>query len=352
MWSPRWNLAGQVADRLAYAAPEASYTIDSYPGELILVPPCEGDKQVPCLFVQSSHARFIFICFHGNAEDLGKSYDFWKAMCEIFQVHILAVEYPGYGICEGPCSEAGIMANATAAMQFVTGTLRWPLDSIKLFGRSLGTGPSIALAARYDVAGLVLVTPFLSIREIFRSQVGKLADIFEDSFLNYKIAEQIQSQTLIIHGKQDKLIPCSHGMQIYSMLQGKKMMVCPDKMHHNTALLEDMHMFVRPMMQFFSLPDYTFVDPELPDLVLPKYLIEANKVQLSTPRKERPDSHWPGCKLNYRSTSCHPDLSFNVSFKEDRAARVPFGFEAGRGFDLDQEQSSPKEGDIDTAIPT
>lgn len=283
--------------------------MDSFPGELILIPPADGDKLVPCLFMPFRHARFIFICFHGNAEDLGRTYEFWQTMRDIFQVHILAVEYPGYGICAGPCSESGIMSNADAAMQFVRQSLDWPLDGIKLFGRSLGTAPTIALAAKCKVAGVVLVTPFLSIREIFRSQVGKVADVFQDYFLNYKLVHQIHSQTLIIHGKNDKLIPCSHGMQIYSGVRGKKMMVLSEKMHHNMSLMEDMQTFVRPMMQFFSLPDYTFIDPELPEWVWPASIAEL-KLGKEPPEVERTMT-WPECNI-YRSTSDHPAKSLNL----------------------------------------
>merc|ERR1719387_956732 len=48
-------------------------------------------------------------------------------------------------------------------------------------------------------------------------------------------------------------------------------MVCPEKMQHNSPLLENISIFVRPMTQFFSLPDYTFTDLELPHWVLPTH---------------------------------------------------------------------------------
>merc|ERR1719447_269347 len=103
-------------------------------------------------------------------------------MRECFQVHVLAVEYPGYGICPGKADEDGIIANANAAMRFVTDTLNWPCDAIKLVGCSMGTGLCVALAARYRVAGLVLVSPFTSIRDVFRTHVGPLADMVTDCF--------------------------------------------------------------------------------------------------------------------------------------------------------------------------
>lgn len=267
--SPSWN----VVERLVFPAPKASYDVKSFPDELILIPREDGAK-VPAVFLPFKHARFLIIYFHGNAEDLGLCYSFCTIIRDLFQVHMLAVEYPGYGICSGPCSEDGIMANALAAMRFVTETLHWPCDGIKLLGRSLGTGPAVALAARYDVAGVILVTPFLSIREIFRSQVGGVADFIAERFPSHELAGKIESPTLIIHGQQDTLIPLQHGKQIYDSVPAKKMMVCPALMGHNTSLLANVGTFVLPMTQFFSLPDYTFEDIEVPEWVFPDSNVE------------------------------------------------------------------------------
>lgn len=259
-----WN----IVERICFPAPKPSYTIKSFPEELILIPREDGEK-VPCLFLPFRHARFLFIYFHANAEDLGLCHTFCTIIRDLFQVHMLAVEYPGYGICPGSPTEEGIRANAQAAVRFALDTLKWPSDGIKLFGRSIGTGAALALAAENEMAGLILVTPFTSIREIVRHQIGSLADLISDRFPNIDVASKIESPTLIIHGQQDTLIPISHSKAIYDALPAKKMMVCPAMMGHNTSLLGNVGTFVLPMTQFFSLPDYTFEDIEVPEWVFP-----------------------------------------------------------------------------------
>lgn len=274
--SKSWNLV----ERLCFPAPTASYTIKSFPEELILIPGGADGEKVPCLFLPFRHARFLFIYFHANAEDLGLCHTFCTIIRDLFQVHMLAVEYPGYGICPGHCDEAGMMANASAAVRFALDTLRWPCDGIKLFGRSIGTGPAVALAAQHDMAGLILVTPFLSIKRIFAAQVGALAGLMQDRFDNFELASKIESPTLIIHGQQDTLIPLAHSKMIYDALPAKKMMVCPAMMGHNTSLLANVGTFVLPMTQFFSLPDYTFEDIEVPSWVFPENTKEEEQEQL------------------------------------------------------------------------
>jgi len=260
--STSWN----VVERLCFPSPRPTYTVASFPRELIFIPRSDG-FDVPCVFLPFRHARFLVLYFHGNAEDLGSCYPFCSVIRDLFQVHVLAVEYPGYGVCAGTSDEAGLMANADAAMTFVLETLHWPRDGVKLLGRSLGTAPCVALAAKQEVAGVILVAPFLSIREIFRSQVGRMADLVMDRFPNYLLAQHIRSPTLIVHGQLDTLIPCEHGRRIYDSVPAKKMMVCPALMGHNSCLLRDVSDFVLPMTQFFSLPDYTFEDIVVPDWV-------------------------------------------------------------------------------------
>ena len=54
---------------------------------------------VPCLFLpclKGSNKLIIF--FHGNAEDLGISYEMLDHMRTALRINLMAVEYPGYGI--------------------------------------------------------------------------------------------------------------------------------------------------------------------------------------------------------------------------------------------------------------
>mmetsp|Transcript_71007 Transcript_71007/g.197243 ORF Transcript_71007/g.197243 Transcript_71007/m.197243 type:complete len:370 (+) Transcript_71007:98-1207(+) len=276
--NPSWN----IVERLLFPAPPPQYSILSFPGQLILVPDSDG-RNVPCLFMRCPHARFVLIYFHANAEDLGFSYEFCRILCDELQVHILAVEYPGYGICPGRTDEAGIIANARAALRFVMNVLEWPADGIKIFGRSLGTGPALALAAEQPgLAGLILVSPFTSIRCLFRQRIGDMCELVEDRFPNLVCAREVFCPTLIVHGQKDGLVPVSHAKQIYDALTSKKMLVTPTDMGHNTSLLRSFGLFLQPMTRFFPLPDYTFEDIELPAWVSPRGEAETEPRAITT----------------------------------------------------------------------
>lgn len=59
--------------------------------------------------------------FHGNAEDIGLSYELLDHMRSNFKINVLAVEYPGYGVHvdpEGP-EEDKIKADVEDVLDFI-----------------------------------------------------------------------------------------------------------------------------------------------------------------------------------------------------------------------------------------
>jgi esterase/lipase len=92
-------------------------------------------------------------------------------------MHVLAVEYPGYGIYHGdsPTSDK-IIADAEIVYKFLTKELFWKEHDIIVCGRSIGSGPACYLASTFAPSSLVLVSPHTSIRGIVKDKfLGGLA---------------------------------------------------------------------------------------------------------------------------------------------------------------------------------
>jgi hypothetical protein len=54
---------------------------------------------IPCLYLPYDEgARKIILYFHGNAEDIGLAFDLLYMMGQKMEMHVLAIEYPGYGL--------------------------------------------------------------------------------------------------------------------------------------------------------------------------------------------------------------------------------------------------------------
>lgn len=103
---------------------------------------------IPCLYIPYlSGASKLIIYFHGNAEDLGLAYELLEHMKNTMKMHVLAVEYPGYGIYPGHPNSEGILEDALTVWEYLTNEMNINAKDIILFGRSLGTGPAIELAS-------------------------------------------------------------------------------------------------------------------------------------------------------------------------------------------------------------
>jgi len=61
------------------------------------------------------------IYFHGNAEDLGLAYELLDHLKSSLKVHVLAVEYPGYGIYPGKTTAEAILEDALTVWDYFTG---------------------------------------------------------------------------------------------------------------------------------------------------------------------------------------------------------------------------------------
>ena len=129
---------------------------------------------VPCLYLPSGAPDRLLIFFHGNGEDLGMIY----ATCDRFRtelcLNVLAVEYPNYGVYEDPsgASEEKILSDAELVYTFVQDVAKIEESDIIVMGRSLGSGPASHLAAKYNPASLVLLSPLTSIKSVASESVG------------------------------------------------------------------------------------------------------------------------------------------------------------------------------------
>eukprot|EP00930_Biecheleria_cincta_P013050 TRINITY_DN11831_c0_g1_i1.p1 TRINITY_DN11831_c0_g1~~TRINITY_DN11831_c0_g1_i1.p1 ORF type:complete len:558 (+),score=78.03 TRINITY_DN11831_c0_g1_i1:48-1721(+) len=264
-----------LVNSLLFPSPESTYMADTFPcDELIWLPrsldPENLDPQsdVPCTFLTFSSARFIMLYFHSNAEDLGRCRQFCNMLRMQFQVNVLAVEYPGYGLCPGgQADEDSVVANALLGYRFITQVLNFQPEDIIVIGRSIGSGPALYIGAQYPVYGVILICPFLSVKEVVRNHLGRLADLIQERFPNMDRVKQITASLLVVHGKKDNVIPCEHGEALYEACSRRKLLVTPNDMNHNSNLLSDPGAFVVPVLQFFRLPDYSFESMIVPSWV-------------------------------------------------------------------------------------
>lgn len=184
-------------------------------------------RSVPCLSFQASQttqdrasiimSQRLILYFHANGEDLSQLSEFLGTMRDALNVSILAVEYPGYGLYHGEPTEEQIFEDAEGVIIFVGKELNIQYCNIVVVGRSIGSGAAVHLCTKFKLGGLVLISPFTSIKAVIRDKVGLLiSKCIKERFNNLDKIHLVQCKVKIIHGSKDELVRPEHSKLLAS----------------------------------------------------------------------------------------------------------------------------------------
>lgn len=228
---------GTIHNSLYPIPPQPSYAA-AHPG-LISLKTSDGVR-LAARHLQAPGNETTIIFSHGNGEDLGHSLDFQDGL-HAMGVDVLAYDYRGYGQSGGRPSEAGLYRDIEAAYRHAKAS---GAKRIVLFGGSLGGGPSVELASRTKVDGLVLRSTFSSVHA-----VARLGWLPGSPYNNLAKIGQVDCPVLIIHGERDAFIPVRHSEKLYARATRPKRLVrIPGKGHNDIwldAYREELRSFIK-----------------------------------------------------------------------------------------------------------
>lgn len=187
--------------------------------------------EIAALWLPNPKARFTLWYFHGNAEDLGDIAPHLQALHDA-GFSVFAFDYPGYGLSSGQPGEKAIYAAAHTARIHLRETLKVPASATILLGRSLGGGPATQLATEEPVAGLVLQSAFTSVYRVVTHWRLLPFDMFE----NLRKLPKVTSPVLVMHGRQDQVIPFSHGEALFAAAREPKQNLWLPAAGHNNLV--------------------------------------------------------------------------------------------------------------------
>lgn len=161
--------------------------------------------------------KISVFALHGNSGNLNSQYLRFVELTK-YGFQIFLFDYPGFGYSEGKSTRANAVVDSFSVFDFFKN-----LDEIKntpkvIYGQSIGGNFSIPVAARNqdDIEGLVLEGTFISFNAIANRKVPLLGGLVikenEDNRINLK---NFKKSVLIIHSREDKLIPLEMGKQLY-----------------------------------------------------------------------------------------------------------------------------------------
>lgn len=179
------------------------------------------------------------LLFHGNA---GCALDRGTYVAELTRTagrpfrRVCLFEYPGYGARPGSPGEGTVTRAALAAFDELAAG-----GPVFLVGESLGTGAACAVAAARpdDVAGLLLITPFTSLRDVARAHYPWLPiNLFmRDRYDNTAALRSYRGPVVVVVAPRDTVVPPELGRRLFESYAGPKRLRTDAGDTHNEILL-------------------------------------------------------------------------------------------------------------------
>ncbi|KAL7836299.1 hypothetical protein AOLI_G00275830 [Acnodon oligacanthus] len=231
----------KIASKLAFLPPEPTYTLmcdesgsrwtlhlseradwqysarEKDAIECFMTRTSRGNR-IACMFVRCSpNARYTLLFSHGNAVDLGQMSSFYIGLGSRINCNVFSYDYSGYGASSGKPSEKNLYADVDAAWQALRTRYGIRPENVIIYGQSIGTVPSVDLAARYESAAVILHSPLTSGMRVAFPDTKKTYCF--DAFPNIDKISKVTSPVLVIHGTEDEVIDFSHGLALYERCQ-------------------------------------------------------------------------------------------------------------------------------------
>jgi len=176
-----------------------------------------GDRvQLHGWYIPSPNSDFTVLLCHTNGGNMMYQLD----SINIFHnlgLSCFIFDYRGYGISRGQPSEHGTYLDARAAFRWLTKKKKIPAEKTIVFGRSLGGSIAAYLAGRAKPRGLVIESAFTSYIAI-GSKFYPYMPVKWFARFKYPTIEYVRKVTcpvLVIHSRNDEVIPFEFGLQLY-----------------------------------------------------------------------------------------------------------------------------------------
>ncbi|KEH35009.1 putative acylglycerol lipase [Medicago truncatula] len=204
--------------------------------------------EIVAMYVRHPMAKTTVLYSHGNAADIGQMYELFVELSIHLRVNLIGYDYSGYGQSSGKPSEHNTYADIEAVYKCLEENYGAKQEDIILYGQSVGSGPTLDLAARLPrLRAVVLHSPILSgLRVMYPVKRTYWFDIYK----NIDKIPLVKCPVLVIHGTADEVVDCSHGKHLWELCQQKyEPLWLKDGNHCNLELYPE---YLRHLRKFIS----------------------------------------------------------------------------------------------------
>lgn len=198
----------------------------------------QQNEYIPAYYFFNPINTVTIVYSHGNATDIGRIYDWMDIIHQSCQVNIVCYDYVGYGSNTGKPSEQGCYDCINSVYEYLVTDNNINSNDIILFGRSIGTGPTVDLASRLSkndvcaLKGIILQSPYTSIFGVVSQKIAT-ASMCIDKFRNKSKIDSVTCPITVLHGDQDEIIPFDHAEKLHRKSQKCRLIKLEDGGHND-----------------------------------------------------------------------------------------------------------------------
>jgi uncharacterized protein len=151
---------------------------------------------------------------HGNGGNIGDRVSIARLLVRELGVGVFMYDYRGYGRSEGTPSEAGLVSDALGARAALLREGVAP-EHVVYYGRSLGTAVTLDLALAHPPRGVVLESPFASVRAMANAVLPGAGYVFRTRWDSLAKIPRLAAPLLVLHSEADEVIPYAQGKALF-----------------------------------------------------------------------------------------------------------------------------------------
>lgn len=226
---------GIIADKIvfngAYRSDKQPHSLEKKEGIQWLKNEDTG-YSIPYIHVEAKNPKAIILYSHGNAENIYTIQQYIETLSIDLEADIICWDYAGYGPHKSVAnhvypSEKNVYSDVSCIMKTIVQSTDLP---IVVWGRSLGTAPSIHACVRYEehVHRLIVESGFRSCVRVVQpawlaASIHSIFDMFDNE---EEISKLERVPILIVHGCKDQVIPFNHSQYLMDACQSAAATEC------------------------------------------------------------------------------------------------------------------------------
>jgi hypothetical protein len=188
-------------------------------------------------YLPCAEAKNTLIIFHGNAGNIGHRVE-WLGMLKSLALHILIIDYRGYGKSGGQPFENGLYRDASAAYGWWMREHSAGGQKLIVLGESLGGAVAVDLASRVRVDGLILQSTFTNAWDMAKTilPIGLVQPLLGVHFDSESKIRKVVCPKLFFHGTRDDIVPLRLGRKLYDAAMSPKLFFEIEGAGHNDLI--------------------------------------------------------------------------------------------------------------------